>query len=68
MTTMADQLITKDVLDLQEASAYLRLKPRTLTALAARGAVPATKIGKQWRFRRSLLQELFESAVRPGRA
>ncbi len=52
-----------DVLDLREASAYLRLKPRTLIALAARGEVPATKIGKQWRFHRRVLDGLFGSAV-----
>ena len=65
---LTDQAFSRDVLDLQEASAYLRLKPRTLTALAARGVVPATKIGKQWRFRRSLLQELFAAAPRSGQA
>ena len=58
----------KEVLDLQEASVYLRLKPRTLTTLAARGEVPATKIGKQWRFRRNLLEGLFGPADRPPHA
>ncbi len=51
--------ITTDVLDLQEASAYLRLRRHTLRRLAAKGTVPALRIGKQWRFRRCALEELF---------
>jgi len=49
-----------DVLNLEEASQYLRIKRRTLYVLAARGVVPGAKIGGQWRFRRSQLDGLFE--------
>jgi excisionase family DNA binding protein len=49
-----------EVLNLDEASRYLRIKRRTLYALAARGDVPAAKIGGQWRFRRSQLDKLFD--------
>ncbi len=49
-----------EVLNLDEASRYLRIKRRTLYALAARGDVPAAKIGGQWRFRKSQLDGLFE--------
>ncbi len=55
--------MTTHVLDLQEASAYLRLRRRTLMRLAAKGTVPALKIGKQWRFRRDALDELFGEAA-----
>ena len=48
-----------DVMNLDEASRYLRIKRRTLYSLAARGEVPAAKIGGQWRFRRSQLDGLF---------
>lgn len=49
-----------EILNLEEASRYLRIKRRTLYSLAARGEVPAAKIGGQWRFRRSQLDKLFE--------
>jgi excisionase family DNA binding protein len=49
-------------MNLEETSRYLRIKRRTLYALAARGEVPAVKIGGQWRFRRSHLDSLFEEA------
>ncbi len=53
-----------DVLNLEEASQYLRIKRRTLYVLAARGVVPGAKIGGQWRFRRSQLDGLFEEGQR----
>jgi len=51
-----------EIMNLGEASRYLRIKPRTLYSLAARGEVPAAKIGGQWRFRRSQLDGLFEES------
>jgi len=54
-----------DVLNLEEASQYLRIKRRTLYVLAARRAVPGAKIGGQWRFRQSQLDGLFEEGQRP---
>lgn len=51
-----------EIMNLDEASRYLRIKRRTLYSLAARGDVPAAKIGGQWRFRRSQLDGLFEES------
>ena len=55
-----DTPYTDEILNLEEASRYLRIKRRTLYSLAARGDVPAAKIGGQWRFRRSQLDKLFD--------
>jgi excisionase family DNA binding protein len=57
-----------DVMNLDEASRYLRIKRRTLYSLAARGDVPAAKIGGQWRFRRSQLDGLFDGSPQSGPA
>jgi excisionase family DNA binding protein len=57
---------TDEVLNLDEASRYLRIKRRTLYSLAARGDVPAAKIGGQWRFRRSQLDGLFDEGRHPA--
>ena len=35
----------------EEASAYLRVHPKTVTRLARQKAIPALRIGKHWRFR-----------------
>lgn len=55
-----------EILNLEEASRYLRIKRRTLYSLAARGEVPAAKIGGQWRFRRSQLDGLFDESRPSG--
>jgi excisionase family DNA binding protein len=66
-TSMTDNTLGHDdVLNLEEASQYLRIKRRTLYVLAARGVVPGAKIGGQWRFRRSQLDGLFEEGQRPS--
>ncbi len=50
-----------EILNLEEASRYLRIKRRTLYTLAAQRKVPAVKIGGQWRFRKNQLNALFEN-------
>ena len=49
-----------EILNLEEASKYLRIKRRTLYTLAAQRKVPAVKIGGQWRFRKTQLDALFD--------
>lgn len=55
------EMDAEEILNLEEASRYLHIKRRTLYSLAARGIVPAAKIGGQWRFRRSQLERLFDA-------
>ncbi len=52
------------VVNFHEAAQLLRIKPRTLYPLVARGIVPGTKIGRQWRFRISGLNGLFDTQRR----
>jgi excisionase family DNA binding protein len=47
----------QDVLTAEEAAAYLRIARATLYRLAAKGRIPAVKVGRVWRFSRSLLDE-----------
>ena len=42
-----------DILTLEELHSYLKIPKPTLYALAQSGRIPAAKIGKHWRFRRS---------------
>jgi excisionase family DNA binding protein len=43
-----------------EVSVYLNLHPLTVRRLARDGEIPATKIGRQWRFKRDLLDRWLE--------
>ena len=42
-----------DILTLEEVRGYLKIPKPTLYALAQSGRIPAAKIGRHWRFRKS---------------
>ena len=42
-----------DILTVEELHGYLKIPKPTLYALAQNGRIPAAKVGKHWRFRRS---------------
>ncbi|MFN2131466.1 MAG: helix-turn-helix domain-containing protein [Anaerolineae bacterium] len=44
----------------EEAAAYLELDPLTVRRLVREGAIPAFKLGRQWRLKRDLLDSWFE--------
>jgi excisionase family DNA binding protein len=44
-----------------EVEATLRVKPRTIYRLIRIGDLPAVRVGRQWRFRRSDLDRWLES-------
>lgn len=45
------------LLDTEEAARLLRIHPKTLRRNARLGEIPATRIGRLWRFRVSVLNE-----------
>ena len=56
-----------EILTLEEVAAYLRLTPQTIYKWAQEKRIPAVKLGKEWRFRRSILDRwLDEQIVGPG--
>ena len=48
------------LLKVEEVAQILRLKPETVRAMARRGYIPAIKLGRVWRFRKSSISELLE--------
>ena len=48
-----------DIMTLEEVAEYLKLKPQTIYTWAQEKKIPAAKIGKEWRFRRSIIDEWF---------
>ena len=55
-----------DVLSVREVAQYLKLNEQTVYRLARDGKLPASKIGKQWRFSRREIEALIQE--RPGAA
>jgi excisionase family DNA binding protein len=54
-------MLDKDILEAKEVAAYLHLHLFTVHKLAREGRLPAFKIGNDWRFKRSSLEEWIES-------
>jgi excisionase family DNA binding protein len=52
-------VVDNDIMTLEEVAAYLRLKPQTIYTWAQEKKIPAAKLGKEWRFRKSLIDEWF---------
>jgi excisionase family DNA binding protein len=48
---------------LDQVADYLRLKPQTIYSWAQGGKIPAAKIGREWRFRQSILDDWINTAI-----
>lgn len=44
---------------LEEVAIYLKMKPQTIYLWAQKGKIPAAKIGKEWRFRKDIINAWF---------
>lgn len=44
---------------LEEVARYLKVKPQTIYTWAQEKRIPAAKLGKEWRFKRSLIDEWY---------
>jgi excisionase family DNA binding protein len=52
-----------EIMTVDEVARYLKLKPQTVYKWAQEDQIPCAKLGKEWRFRRSLLDEWIDSSV-----
>jgi len=48
-----------EVMTVQEVAQYLRLAEATIYRLAQAGEIPGVKVGRTWRFKRTLIDEWF---------
>ncbi|MFC1725636.1 helix-turn-helix domain-containing protein [candidate division KSB1 bacterium] len=48
-----------DIMTLEEVAEYLKLKPQTIYTWAQEKKIPAAKLGKEWRFKKSIIDEWF---------
>lgn len=52
-----------DILTLEEVAAYLRLTPQTIYKWAQEKRIPAAKLGKEWRFRKSIIDRWLDEQI-----
>ena len=49
--------VDTDILTVEELRSYLKIPKPTLYSLAQHGRIPAAKVGKHWRFRRTEIDD-----------
>ncbi len=53
------QFVISDIMTLEEVAEYLKLKPQTIYTWAQEKKIPAAKLGKEWRFKKSIIDEWY---------
>lgn len=48
---------TRPLWTVEDVAMYLRIKPSTVRAMCRRGELPAVKVGRIWRFEKTLLDK-----------
>ncbi|MDY6844204.1 MAG: helix-turn-helix domain-containing protein [Thermodesulfobacteriota bacterium] len=56
----------KDVMNTDEVSQWLRIPKSTLYRLCSEGKIPCAKIGRHWRFDRTVVESWFKDKVMKG--
>jgi excisionase family DNA binding protein len=54
---------TDRIMTLEEVAAYLRVKPQTIYTWAQEKKIPAAKLGKEWRFKKSMVDKWFNERM-----
>jgi nitrogen PTS system EIIA component len=55
--------MNSEIMTVEEVAEYLKMKPQTIYTWAQTGKIPAAKIGKEWRFRRDLVDAWFNQHI-----
>lgn len=51
------------IMTLEEVAEYLRVKPQTIYTWAQEKKMPAAKLGKEWRFKKSMIDKWFNDRI-----
>jgi PTS system nitrogen regulatory IIA component len=52
-----------DIMTIEEVAKYLKLKPQTIYSWSQNGKIPAAKLGKEWRFKKSIIDKWFNQHI-----
>jgi len=53
--TGTSEMLSNELMTIEEVAEYLRMKPQTIYRWAQDKRIPAAKLGKEWRFRRRII-------------
>ena len=60
---MSESAAGDEIMTVEDVARYLKLKPQTVYKWAQEGQIPGAKLGKEWRFRRRIIDEWIDSAI-----
>ena len=52
-----------EIMTLEEVAKYLKLKPQTIYTWAQNGKIHAAKLGKEWRFKKLVIEKWFNQHI-----
>jgi len=52
-----------EIMTIEELAKYLKLKPQTIYTWAQNGKIPAAKLGKEWRFKKTVIDKWFNRHI-----
>jgi excisionase family DNA binding protein len=52
--------MTQQLMTVEDVATYLQLNTQTVSRMAARGELPAVKVGRHWRFRKETLDKYLD--------
>jgi excisionase family DNA binding protein len=52
-----------EIMTVEELAKYLRVQPQTIYTWVQGEKIPGVKIGKEWRFKRSIIDKWFDSQL-----
>jgi len=55
--------LDNEILTIEEVATYLRLTPQTIYKWAQEKRIPAAKLGKEWRFRKSIIDRWLDERI-----
>jgi PTS system nitrogen regulatory IIA component len=55
--------VENEILTIEEVATYLRLTPQTIYKWAQERRIPAVKLGKEWRFRKSIVDRWLDDQI-----
>ena len=58
----------EEIMTVAEVAKYLKLKPQTIYKWAQDGRIPAAKLGREWRFKRSIIDRWIDSRIAESEA
>lgn len=53
----------EEIMTLEEVAKYLKVMPQTIYTWAQDGKIPAAKLGKEWRFRKPVIDRWFNEHI-----